>query len=436
MSHVLALTRRRSFVEGSKPARSGLGLKRNGTLMQPGDSNVKLEHSSPLVAAGTPPPRLAFLDSLRGCAALYVLMFHAALVPAYKMTLPPVIADVVLLGGSGVTLFFIVSAFSLAYTMPRHLLSDAPLISFYMSRAFRILPLFYLMIAFTIVLHFCVWGVATSPSDVVLNVVTTFNLVPGKQEGIVWASWTIGVEILFYLVFPVLYFRLPCTAGRAAAVIGAISVALLFRELVTLLQPQFETTRFLNFSIVTQFPVFLLGMLGLSVYEWLIEKPWRTWVGQGLLFAGVGSLAAVIGGWCVVLGSSQLYLIGFSYLLILVGISAWPTAVMVNSATRFLGTISYSIYLSHPPIVYFLGPVYQRIYSFTGVIELAFALCLAVSLIVILPIAWLLYTFIEKPGTRAGYAVYRRVVDRKKERRTARQSDGIAQELSGRGRAV
>ena len=29
-----------------------------------------------------------------------------------------------------------------------------------------------------------------------------YNFRPGMQEGLVWASWTLGVEMVFYLIFP------------------------------------------------------------------------------------------------------------------------------------------------------------------------------------------------------------------------------------------
>jgi len=39
------------------------------------------------------------------------------------------------------------------------------------------------------------------------SVLFVFNFFPGSEQGIVWASWTIGVEMVFYTVFPLLFAR-------------------------------------------------------------------------------------------------------------------------------------------------------------------------------------------------------------------------------------
>jgi hypothetical protein len=53
------------------------------------------------------------LDSLRGWAASYVIIYHIALMPNPALRTPAWAAPVVLTDGTGVTLFFVASAFSL-----------------------------------------------------------------------------------------------------------------------------------------------------------------------------------------------------------------------------------------------------------------------------------------------------------------------------------
>jgi len=110
-------------------------------------------------------------------------------------------------GSSGVMLFFVVSCFSLFFTMPARLREARPIMSFFTHRFFRIAPLFYAWLAITCVLMVYVYHLPVTTAAVFQSIFFVFNLVPGNQGGIVMASWTIGVEMLFYAIFPLIYFR-------------------------------------------------------------------------------------------------------------------------------------------------------------------------------------------------------------------------------------
>jgi len=90
--------------------------------------------------------RLDFVDSLRGLAALYIVVYHMALVPHPRLEAPHWAQAVVLSGGTAVTLFFVVSAFSLCPTMNAHAGELHPVRDFFIRRLFRIAPLFYAML--------------------------------------------------------------------------------------------------------------------------------------------------------------------------------------------------------------------------------------------------------------------------------------------------
>jgi len=63
--------------------------------------------------------RLTFLDSLRGLAALGVVLAHFIGYASAHFGLPGLFEPLAY-GRYGVTLFFLISGFSLALTMPRH----------------------------------------------------------------------------------------------------------------------------------------------------------------------------------------------------------------------------------------------------------------------------------------------------------------------------
>jgi peptidoglycan/LPS O-acetylase OafA/YrhL len=67
-----------------------------------------------------------------------------------------------------------------------------------------------------------------------------------------------------------------------------------------------------------------------------------------------------------------------------------------------MGTISYSLYLLHPFIVVFLSPFYSQLYKLNWHSDLSYALCLATTLMLLVPLAILTYNFIETPGIKLG----------------------------------
>ena len=60
------------------------------------------------------PKHLGSVDALRGIAAVYVVCLHMTMVPAPHLAMPDWIRPFVLSGGTGVVMFFVVSAFTLS----------------------------------------------------------------------------------------------------------------------------------------------------------------------------------------------------------------------------------------------------------------------------------------------------------------------------------
>lgn len=147
-------------------------------------------------------PRLPVLDTLRGLVALLVALFHpesiARLEPGQR------VRWVGAYGGLAVPLFFALSAFSPATGYTQRLSTHEDLRSFFLQRIFRIAPLFYACIFLYWILHHSHeiggFGLAT----LLLNVSFLFVLTPGHYESVVWAGWSLGVEMLMYLAFPFL----------------------------------------------------------------------------------------------------------------------------------------------------------------------------------------------------------------------------------------
>ena len=99
--------------------------------------------------------------------------------------------------------------------------------------------------------------------DIALNLTLLFGLVPGKHESIVWAGWSIGIEILFYIVFPLMALLL---TSRASAVVACcVSAVISSMEYRALLGLNVGSYAYMN--LITQLPFFISGILAYLVLE-------------------------------------------------------------------------------------------------------------------------------------------------------------------------
>lgn len=358
------------------------------------------------------PHRLAFLDALRGLAALYVLVFHVMALPAPALASGPLLGAVIAVGSTGVALFFVLSAFSLCYTLPRHARSGLPLTSFYLHRLFRIAPLFLPLLALWI------WwgrgdGAGPAAGEILANLSFSFALFAGWEAGIVEASWAIGMEMLFYAVFPLLARIIDsvpraCAAAAVASLACALALSGLFGAVGEAAVDGYGWLRHL--------PLFLYGMLTYQLFNALPAMPAARarrlaaaslWAGALLLLALVVGIArGAIGG------GGAWVLFGLGYAGVLLGATRIQLGLLVNRVTTGLGRISYSLYLLHPPVVLLLVPVFRRLQAALPDPDLALLACTALTLALSVPLAQLAYRWIELPGIAAGQRLLARLAAR------------------------
>jgi peptidoglycan/LPS O-acetylase OafA/YrhL len=92
--------------------------------------------------------RLNYIDSLRALAAIGVVIFHLRVIAHQGPLSTPDWSQgfIYWVLGSGVPLFFVISAFLMCMLAEGYEKSPRPVLSFYTKRFFRIAPLFYLVI--------------------------------------------------------------------------------------------------------------------------------------------------------------------------------------------------------------------------------------------------------------------------------------------------
>lgn len=345
--------------------------------------------------------RLQFLDALRGLAAVYVVLFHVQSMPAPALPVAAAWLPAVQMGATGVALFFVISAFSLCYTMPRHHASGRPLLSFYLHRFLRIAPLFYVLLMFSLFRDGRGDHPGHSWGEIAANLSFTFNLFPGWEQGIVWASWAVGVEMLFYAIFPALYLLVGKPRSAWLLMVGLQVLVVL--AWLGWLGPRMAAS-LSDYGWLRHAPVFAMGLVAFHAFGALSRLPAqraRQWA-HGLNLLGVLLLLLAASAiWWPAAGPWQWQLSGMAYLCLLLGFSQCPPGWLVSRWTAWLGTVSYSLYLGHPIVIAVLGPVFARVLEVQGG-TLGYLLCASITLLVVLPLAALGHRFVEAPMIRLG----------------------------------
>jgi peptidoglycan/LPS O-acetylase OafA/YrhL len=163
-------------------------------------SAARRSPSAPRGAART--RRLAWLDALRGLAALCVVYAHfgTRVLPAVHSAVYQAFDP----GLYGVLVFFMISG----YIVPASLERKGSVRSFWLGRVFRLFPLFVVAIAAVLVLHgfglASVRGTNGNVSASVFSHLFMLNDLLG-QTNIIVVLWTLSYEMVFYLLLTALF---------------------------------------------------------------------------------------------------------------------------------------------------------------------------------------------------------------------------------------
>jgi peptidoglycan/LPS O-acetylase OafA/YrhL len=160
----------------------------------------------PVVSPVTRGQRIRELDAVRGIAILVVILHNEA-----KNYLPALWAPILDNGWMGVDLFFVLSGFLITGILldtkgSQHFIRD-----FYIRRCLRIWPLYYSLLLFMFVLvplvrpeeAIEIFGERSQPWwSFPLFLQNFFVPVPQNAAGPLGVTWSLGIEELFYLVWP------------------------------------------------------------------------------------------------------------------------------------------------------------------------------------------------------------------------------------------
>jgi len=335
------------------------------------------------------------LDGIRACAVMLVFVAHAGL----RGRVP---------GEFGVTVFFFLSGY-LITTLLRLEHEQSGTISFrafYLRRVLRIFPPFYLVLLAATLLW--VTGLVPGPqfslggllSQAVFLTNYSIILTPngwwtGHAAG-TWIFWSLAVEEHFYLVFPLLYLallRFVPSRGRQALILAGLVLAWRV-ALVYLLGAGKDRT---YVATDTRIDSILFGCILGVVANPLLDRTRlhpADWKYALVPLALLGLLATFVVRDARFQETAAYTVQGiclFPLFIAAVRYPDWGPFQLLNvGAVKFVGILSYSIYLMHPAILWAVDQELHQGWKVEAVISLALTVGLA----------YVIYRVVEQPATR------------------------------------
>jgi peptidoglycan/LPS O-acetylase OafA/YrhL len=406
--------------------------------------------TAPAPAPARPAPvRLAWLDALRGFAALTVVWFHLS---------PLLLGDErhlaimrhIDLGKYGVLLFFVVSGYVIPMSLERH----GSLRRFWIGRLCRVYPAYLGAIALVGALAVIGWGswqesFSTQTVSAVLGHATMMTELLGLH-GAVRVFWTLAYEMTFYLIVAGLFaWRLhrhsawwAAALAVAGLVLGPILPNALFagdfagRRVTAVLLALLLGLSLLAYvrkrmvlaagAVGIGF-VLLPGLNGHPAPDSTVTGSWQGLELLAVMFAGtvvyrahsgqLSRFAAALSLTVVALGVIAAHWTGLgpsAHRVWTANVAAVVVTFLAAYAMRnrplpaaltWLGQISYSLYLLHAIVLGLLLRLVPDLPSHDPLIRAGAGLA---YLAVALTLAWLSYRFLELPGQALGRRLTRR----------------------------
>ena len=431
------------------------------------EMNNTMTHSLPVADGAKPQVdtqkhALPALDGVRGLACLVVISFHLNLWSYYGhvwSALPgdmgAVVTSLTLVGESGVLLFFVLSGMLLFLPYARAMLSESPWPSiprYYLRRFFRILPGYYTAL-FLMLLYLAPEYLQPDHREKLWLFLTLRMDFPLTYQQIDPPFWTLAIEFQFYLLLPLI-----------AAVIGwIVTRGTMKRRLVKLvlcLLVMFAwgfLTRYWGLKIADTprldfllphttwnairpyiygnegkfFDAFAIGMLIATVYTYLQNAPAKEKLRRRVrnlspIILALGLLVVVaVAIWHFhaffvpihfleryndfIMPNLNMYI----YTGYTVGYGLCLFAVVHGSDRlkrpleqpwlRWVGRISYSLYLWHDPfILYFFGSFLPRFQSLGWSPLAQYATYVLWIIVTVIPVATIVHRWVEVPGIAVG----------------------------------
>ncbi|MGI9146785.1 MAG: acyltransferase family protein [Chloroflexota bacterium] len=351
--------------------------------------------------------RLPGVDGLRAVAALWVVLFHMAAFSSVQFPDIPGLDLFLKSGSTGVSLFLVLSGFCLFLPFAGGRIARFKVGEFFRRRCKRLLPAYYvaLLLALTLSLASADWlgqprlTLAEGVWQIATHLTLVHTLFPDTFYSLNGAFWSLGLEWQLYLALPVLVLiTRRFGLSHALAVAVAINVVYRLGLGVAVGSGYLDSQGLLAISVLpNQLPgrwaEFAFGMLAADLYASGRLERWARFV-PGMLIAIVALVPLSFLAERFEL-SHIVYGALFFTLLSVVVTSNNPVArALAWRPLVALGTMSYSLYLVHQPVIQIAAHLLQVYRPDMSPTSVFMALLLIFPIILLL--AWTLFQTVER----------------------------------------
>jgi exopolysaccharide production protein ExoZ len=321
--------------------------------------------------------RVLQLDAIRGGLAVGVMTFHVAAWSGVGL--------VTTLGTYWVYAFFVLSGFALEHVYGARLTSIGAIGAFARARVSRIAPLFVAATLLTVAAAVA-GGRRVDAVQVGANITGLFGLWQPGATQVAEGAWSIGIELVFYAIFPIVVALRLGTRALAGLALGALLLRLAWVEAVWPDGANFGRT-WDAYTVVPSFLVFfVVGMLAARLAARGSRRASHVpfLVGSCLLLLVLGASALPVEQRDFFAGPLSIALVAATCLGVGVAAFGAPWQGPAARLATLMGDASYATYLLHPLV--------------WGVLALA---GLGVATLVVTPLlALAVHRWFERPAQR------------------------------------
>jgi peptidoglycan/LPS O-acetylase OafA/YrhL len=365
----------------------------------------------------TPDRRIPALDGIRACASLMVVLYHFGPHIAGSNSQFSWLRDLPEIIWKGVDLFFVLSGFLISSILLNSRYAPNYFKPFYVRRAFRILPLYFLILVSYL-------AVLAAFNDRIDNLGKLFEnridpiwyifflqniaMTSAASFGPVWlaGTWSLAVEEQFYLTIPACIRKLSERAIWAVSIMCLIGAPIL-RAVIqkTQIIPSIGNYVLLPTSVDALAAGMLVAMLMKYRYD-IIDRNKRL-IRWGTVGLAVGWIAYgyIPNPYSVRLAfihrSAQAFIFAGFILSVLVTPNGLVARVLSLKWVRELGNMAYSTYLMHPILLCICFRMLKgndpQLGTFADLVPIGLALLATLAL------SWLSWRLFEKPLLSIGH---------------------------------